>query len=69
VVNTASKCGSRRNTRDSKGFTTSIPRTGFTVLGFPSNDFHAQEPGTNQEIVKFCQLHYGVTFPAVDKNT
>ena len=40
---------------------------GFNVLGFPSNDFGGQEPGTAQEIATFCRLTYGVTFPMFDK--
>jgi len=39
----------------------------FTVIGFPSNDFGGQEPGTNAEIATFCQQNYGVTFPIMDK--
>src|SRR6185436_14664583 len=40
---------------------------GFTVLGFPCNDFGAQEPGSNEEIVEFCTSKYSVTFPLFDK--
>ena len=40
---------------------------GFNVLGFPSNDFGGQEPGTAQEIATFCRLTYGVTFPMFEK--
>src|SRR6185295_16622373 len=40
---------------------------GFTVLGFPSNDFGAQEPGSNAEIKKFCELRYKTTFPLFSK--
>jgi glutathione peroxidase len=40
---------------------------GFNVLGFPSNDFGEQEPGTAQEIATFCKLTYGVTFPMFEK--
>lgn len=41
--------------------------TGFAVLGFPSNQFLNQEPGTNEEIASTCQLHFGVTFPLYKK--
>ena len=40
---------------------------GFAVLGFPCNDFGAQEPGTHEEIVEFCQINYGVSFPLFAK--
>lgn len=40
---------------------------GFTVLGFPSNQFAGQEPGTNEEVAQFCQYNYGVTFPLFEK--
>ena len=40
---------------------------GFTVLGFPANDFGGQEPGSNKQIAQFCQLNYGVTFPMFAK--
>ena len=67
VVNVASKCGYtpqyeglEKLHRDWKG-------KGFNVLGFPSNDFGGQEPGTAQEIADFCRLTYGVTFPMFEK--
>jgi glutathione peroxidase len=40
---------------------------GFVILGFPSNDFGAQDPGTNEEIATFCKANYGVTFPMFSK--
>src|SRR5687768_2635305 len=67
VVNVASKCGYtpqyeglEKLHRDWKG-------KGFNVLGFPSNDFGGQEPGTAQEIADFCRLTYDVTFPMFEK--
>ena len=67
VVNVASKCvytpqyeGLEKLQREMKG-------KGFNVLGFPSNDFGAQEPGTAQEIATFCKLTYDVTFPMFEK--
>ena len=39
----------------------------FTVIGFPSNDFGSQEPGSNAEIASFCEKNFGVTFPMMDK--
>jgi glutathione peroxidase len=41
----------------------------FVIIGFPSNDFMGQEPGTNDEIESFCQVNYGVTFPMMEKIT
>jgi glutathione peroxidase len=40
---------------------------GFTILGFPANNFGAQEPGSNEEIQEFCRINYGVTFPIFSK--
>jgi glutathione peroxidase len=67
IVNVASKCGF---TPQYKGLETLYGRyreRGFEVLGFPSNDFMHQEPGTDAEIQSFCSLTYGVTFPMFSK--
>jgi len=67
IVNVASKCGF---TPQYKGLETLYKRyqqRGFVVLGFPSNDFGRQEPGTDAEIKSFCDLTYGVTFPMFSK--
>lgn len=67
VVNVASKCG---YTPQYKGLQELCERRrgqGFVVLGFPSNDFGGQEPGTSAEIATFCQENYGVTFPMFGK--
>lgn len=69
VVNTASKCGL---TPQYKGLEELYEKYGgdnFVIIGFPSNDFAGQEPGTNEEIAEFCQLNYGVTFPMMSKIT
>ena len=67
IVNVASKCGlTPQYTALEKLHETYAPK-GFTVLGFPVNDFGAQEPGTNDEIKTFCSTTYGVTFPMYDK--
>lgn len=67
VVNTASKCG---NTPQYDGLEALYERyedKGFAVLGFPSNDFFGQEPGTEKDIQDFCRLTYGVKFPMFEK--
>ena len=69
VVNTASKCGL---TPQYKGLEELYEKYGgedFVIIGFPSNDFAGQEPGTNEEIAEFCQMNYGVTFPMMSKIT
>lgn len=68
IANTASKCGYTPQYEQLEGIYKKYSGKGFTVLGFPSNDFGAQEPGTNEEIAKFCKLNYGVTFPLFEKN-
>lgn len=69
VVNTASKCGL---TPQYKGLEELFEQYGgenFVIIGFPSNDFAGQEPGSNEEIAEFCQVNYGVTFPMMSKIT
>lgn len=68
VVNVASKCGFTSQYKELQELHQKYEKRGFTVLGFPSNDFGGQEPGSNDEIKKFCQLNYGVTFPMYAKN-
>ena len=63
VVNTASKCGFTPQYEGLEKVYEKYKAKGFVVLGFPSNDFGEQEPGPNEEIKKFCQLKYGVSFP------
>lgn len=63
VVNVASKCGLTPQYEALQSLYSEYQDRGFTVLGFPSNDFMGQEPGTNEEIASFCNLEYGVTFP------
>ncbi len=67
IVNTASKCGFTPQYADLEKLYTNYKDRGFVVLGFPSNDFLSQEPGTNQDIKTFCQRNYGVTFPLFEK--
>ena len=59
--------GSPRSTRASRSCTSSTATRGFSVLGFPCNQFLGQEPGTPEEIATFCSTTYGVTFPLFEK--
>jgi glutathione peroxidase len=67
VVNVASHCGLTPQYAGLESlFETYSPR-GFTVLGFPCNQFAGQEPGSSEDIVQFCETHYGVRFPLFEK--
>jgi glutathione peroxidase len=67
VVNVASKCGLTPQYEGLERLCREKKEQGFAVLGFPANDFGGQEPGTNEEIKKFCTVTYGVTFPMFSK--
>ncbi|RPI53279.1 MAG: glutathione peroxidase [Acidobacteria bacterium] len=67
VVNTASECGYTPQYEGLEKLHRELSPKGFSVLGFPSNDFGGQEPGTAQEIAEFCRKNYGVTFPMFAK--
>ncbi|HXR44265.1 MAG TPA: glutathione peroxidase [Pseudolysinimonas sp.] len=67
VVNVASKCGYTPQYEGLEKLQKEMKGKGLNVLGFPSNDFGGQEPGTAQEIATFCRLTYGVTFPMFEK--
>jgi glutathione peroxidase len=67
IVNTASRCGYTPQYQELQSLYESYKGKGLVVLGFPSNDFGGQEPGSNQEIATFCQQNYGVTFPVFSK--
>jgi len=67
VVNTASKCGFTPQYKGLQELYTDLSPRGFVILGFPSNDFGGQEPGTAEEIKTFCELNYKVTFPMFTK--
>ncbi|OUV63683.1 MAG: glutathione peroxidase [Gammaproteobacteria bacterium TMED119] len=69
VVNTASKCGLTKQYEGLENLYQEYADAGLVVLGFPSNDFFGQEPGTEQEIQDFCKLTYGVKFPMLAKTT
>ena len=67
IVNVASYCGYTRQYSGLEELNQKYGEQGLEVLGFPCNDFGAQEPGTNEEIVQFCETKYGVTFDLFDK--
>ena len=67
VVNVASKCGLTPQYEGLESLYKEYKDQGFEVLGFPSNNFLAQEPGTNDEIQEFCEHNYGVSFPLYQK--
>ncbi len=67
VVNVASKCGFTYQYEGLEKLYLKYKDKGFIILGFPSNDFLGQEPGSNEEIKNFCTLTYGVTFPMFSK--
>lgn len=67
IVNTASECGYTPQYADLQTAYDKYKEEGFVVLGFPSNDFGAQEPGSNEEIAKFCDLRFKVKFPLFGK--
>ena len=67
IVNTASQCGYTPQYAGLEALYVKYRQRGFIVLGFPSNDFGGQEPGTNAEIKTFCELRYKTTFPLFSK--
>jgi len=69
VVNTASKCGNTPQYNGLEDMYEKYQGQGFVVLGFPSNDFMGQEPGSEEKIEEFCRLTYGVEFPMFEKTS
>jgi len=67
IVNVASKCGLTPQYKALQALQDKYGEKGFTVLGFPCNQFAGQEPGTNEEIKQFCSTKYNVSFPLFDK--
>ncbi len=67
VVNVASRCGLTPQYATLEKLHQELSGRGFTVVGFPCNQFGGQEPGTSEEIAQFCSATYGVTFPMTDK--
>lgn len=69
IVNTASKCGNTPQYDGLEKLYDQYGEEGLVVLGFPSNDFMGQEPGTEKNIEEFCRLTYGVEFPMFEKTS
>src|SRR5215204_2364918 len=67
VVNVASKCGLTPQYEGLERLQKKYAEKGFTVLGFPCNQFYGQEPGSAEEIQEFCSATYGVSFPLLEK--
>ncbi|MDD3104321.1 MAG: glutathione peroxidase, partial [Candidatus Cloacimonetes bacterium] len=67
IVNTASKCGFTKQFEDLQNLWQQHKEDDFVILGFPANNFMNQEPGSNEEIIEFCQINYGVDFPMFEK--
>lgn len=69
IVNVASKCGLTKQYEALEKLYRDYRDRGLVVVGFPANDFKAQEPGTNEEIASFCTSNFGVDFPLFEKIT
>jgi glutathione peroxidase len=67
IVNTASKCGFTPQYKDLQKLYEKYNSQGLEILGFPSNQFADQEPSNNNEVKKFCEINFGVTFPLSEK--
>lgn len=67
IVNVASKCGYTPQYEALEKLYKTYADRGFVILGFPANNFHSQEPGSDEEIKTFCTSKYGVTFPMMSK--
>lgn len=68
IVNTASKCSFTPQYNSLESLYKEYSRSGLEILGFPSDDFLHQEPGSDEEIARFCEVSFGVTFPMFKKS-
>lgn len=67
IVNTASACGFTPQFKGLEQLWQDYREQGLVVIGFPSNEFGGQDPGSNEEIASFCELNFGVSFPMMEK--
>ncbi len=67
IVNTASNCGLTPQFKELEELYKEYKDKGLEILGFPCNQFNSQDPGTNKEVLEFCQINYGVTFTMFEK--
>jgi glutathione peroxidase len=67
IVNTASECGLTPQYKDLEAIYEKYKDKNFVIIGFPANNFGAQEPGSDSQIAQFCKMNYGVTFPMMSK--
>ena len=67
IVNTASECGYTPQYKGLQELYETYSDQGLTILGFPANNFGGQEPGSDEEILQFCEVNYGVEFPMFSK--
>jgi len=67
IVNTASECGLTPQYKDLESIYEKYQDKNFIIIGFPANNFGSQEPGSNEQIAKFCEMNYGVKFPMMSK--
>eukprot|EP01099_Mayorella_cantabrigiensis_P003148 TRINITY_DN244_c0_g1_i1.p1 TRINITY_DN244_c0_g1~~TRINITY_DN244_c0_g1_i1.p1 ORF type:complete len:165 (-),score=42.60 TRINITY_DN244_c0_g1_i1:109-603(-) len=67
IVNVASQCGFTPQYKGLQALYTEFKDQDFVIIGFPCNQFGSQEPGSNEEILEFCSLNFGVNFPIMDK--
>ena len=68
IVNVASRCGFTKQYKDLQKLLSTYKNNDFIVLGVPSNQFGGQEPGSNEEIKKFCEVNFNINFPMTGKN-
>jgi glutathione peroxidase len=69
AVNVASRCGNTPQYKGLQSLQDKLKDKGLVIVGFPCNDFGAQEPGTNKEVAEFCRSTYGVEFPMFEKSS